>query len=255
MLDLVGAGQHRLKIAVLVDQLSRRLHPDAGDAGHVVRRIAGQGLHVDHLVGADAEAFHHLGGSDIPVLHGVHHAHAIADQLHQVLVRRHDGHLGAGLDGQAGVSGNQVVGLESGHLDAGDVEGAGRFAHQVELRNQFVRRRRPVGLVVGIDVVAEGAPPGVEDDGDVVGVGLLDQLYEHCGEAVDGVDGRAVGARHRRQGVEGAKQEPRAVDEEDVAGLIGARAQWSAASSAPSARTKVRLQYGQTISGWSPKFR
>src|SRR3546814_1822653 len=44
--------------------------------GHVVGGIAGQRLHVDHLVGRDAEFLHHLGRADAAVLHRVEHADA-----------------------------------------------------------------------------------------------------------------------------------------------------------------------------------
>ena len=44
--------QQRLEVAVLVDQLGGGLDADAGHARHVVDRVAGQRLHVDHLVRA-----------------------------------------------------------------------------------------------------------------------------------------------------------------------------------------------------------
>ena len=47
-----------------LDQLRRGLDADAGRAGHVVDRVAGQRLHVDHPVGADAELLEHLVGAD-----------------------------------------------------------------------------------------------------------------------------------------------------------------------------------------------
>ena len=62
----------------------------------------------------------------------------------------------------AGICGDQVVGLEARQLHLGDAEGLGRLADQRELRHQLGRRVRPVGLVVGIDLVAEGQPAGVE---------------------------------------------------------------------------------------------
>ena len=219
MLDLLGPRQHGLQVAVFGDQLGRRLDADAGDTGHVVGRIPGQGLHLDHLVGADAEFLHHLLGPDFAALHGVQHDHAVADQLHQVLVRRDDGDLGAGFLGLTGIGGDQVVGLEAVHVDAGDAEGRGRLADEGELGNQFVRRRRPVGLVFGIDVAAKGLAGAVEHHRHVVGVGIGDKLHHHAREAEDRIDRRPVGAGHRRQGMEGAEDETGTVDQEDVLGL------------------------------------
>ena len=221
LFDFPGPFEERLQIAVFVDQLRRRLDADAGNAGNVVGRIAGQGLHLDHLFGPDAEFFHHLVGADDLVLHGVHHDHPGADQLHHVLVARHDGDVGAGLDGQPGIGGDQVVGLEAVHVDTGDVQGPGGVTHQLELRDQVFRRRRTVGLVVGVDIVAEGLARTIEDDGDMVGVGVLDHFHQHPGEAIDGVDRGAVRPGHGcLDAVVGAENEARAVDQEYVFGLF-----------------------------------
>ena len=97
-----------------VDQLRRGLDADARHARHVVGGIAGQRLHVDHLVGRDAEFLEHLGRADRPILHRIEHCDAVADQLHQILVRRDDGDLGAPGRGLPGIGGDQVVGLEAG---------------------------------------------------------------------------------------------------------------------------------------------
>ena len=66
-----------------------------------------------------------------------------------------------------GIGGDEVVGLEAVLLDAGDVEGLHGVADQRELRDQLLRRRRPVRLVVLVDLVAERLLAGVEDDGQV----------------------------------------------------------------------------------------
>ena len=59
-----------------------------------------------------------------------------ADELHQILVGRDDGRVAARLAGQPRIGGDQVVGLEAFHLDAGQVEGARRLADQAELRDR-----------------------------------------------------------------------------------------------------------------------
>ena len=69
-----------------LDELRRGLDADAGRAGHVVDRVAGERLHVDHPVGADAELLDHLVRPDRLVLQGVEHLDAGGDELHQVLV-------------------------------------------------------------------------------------------------------------------------------------------------------------------------
>ena len=229
LLDLVGPRQDPFEIAVGVDQRGRRLDADARDAGHVVGGIAGERLDLDHLVGADAEFLGHLGGADRARADGIEHAHARTHELHHVLVGRDDDHLEAGLAGDARIGGDDVVGLEALDLDARDVEGAGGLADKRELRDQVLGRRRPVGLVIGVDVVAEAGPALVEDDREVPGVATLDdivhQLDEHVAKPGHGAGGRPVAAAQGGQRVIGAEDVARAVDQVDAARRrrIGAR--------------------------------
>ncbi len=107
----------------------------------------------------------------------------------------------------------------------GHVEGGGRLADQRELRLEVVGRLRPVGLVVRVHLVAEGMLRLVEDDRDVgrlhAGGGVLQQLPQHVAEAVDGAERQPVRlAGERRQGVVGAIDVGRAVDQEDVVAAL-----------------------------------
>ena len=215
LLDLRRPLQHRLEIAVGVDQLRRRLDPDPRDARHVVGRIPRQRLDIDHLVRPDAELLAHFPGADAAVTHRVHHGDGVRHQLHHILVRRHDGDLGALGLGFPRVGGDQIVGLVPLHLQARHVEGARRLADEFELGHQILGRVGPVGLVVGIDVVAKSPPRGVENDGEVIGLGVLQQLHQHVAEAEHRVGRRAVAPVHRRQCMIGAENVARSVDQED----------------------------------------
>ena len=73
---------------------------------------------------------------------------------------------------------------------------------------------------VGKTAIAEGLARTIEDNGNMFGFGVVDQLHHHLGETEDCVDWRAVGTGHRRQGVVGAENEARAVDQENVFGLF-----------------------------------
>ena len=226
LLDLAGAQQQRFQVAILDDQLGRGLDADAGYARHIVGGIAGQRLHFDHLRRRHAEFLDHFGNADAAVLHGVVHGHLVGDELHQVLVRRDDGGDRATLAGLAGVGRDQIVGLEAALLEAGQVEGAHGLADQRELRDQIVRRRRPVRLVIGIELVAEGDFRLVEHDRQmgraVVRRHVAQQLPQHVAEAEHGIDLQSVGfAIQRRQRVVGAEDIGRAVDQEDMVALGG----------------------------------
>ena len=202
------------------------LDADAGHARHVVGGIAGQRLHLDHLFRRHAEFLDHLGDADAAVLHGVVHGDAVGHELHQILVGGDDGRGRAALAGLAHIGRDQIVGLEAALLEAGQVEGAHRFADQRELRDQIVRRRRPVRLVVGIELVAEGDLRLVEHDGEmgrpVVLRHVAQQLPQHVAEAEHGVDLQAVGfAVQRRQRVIGAENVGGTVDQKDMVALGG----------------------------------
>ena len=127
-----------------------------GHAGHVVGAVAHQRLDVHHLFGRDAELLGHLRGGDPLVLHRIEHGDAVVHQLHEVLVGRDDDGLEALGRRLFRIGRDQVVGLVALKLDAGQVEGAGRLAHQGELRAQLLRRLVAVCLVFRVEVVAEG---------------------------------------------------------------------------------------------------
>ena len=225
LFDLAGAQEQGFQIAILDDELCCRLDADAGHARHIVARVADQRLDLDHLLGADAELLDHLGAADALVLHRVVHGDAVVHELHQVLVRRHDGRRRLRFAGEAGVGGDDVVGLESGLLQAGDVEGAHRLADQRELRDQIARDVRPLRLVFGIEIGAEGLFRLVEHHREVrrplLRLHVVEQLPQHVAEAEHGVDLQAVRlAGERRQRVVGAEDVARAVDQEDVVALF-----------------------------------
>ena len=227
LLDFGRAGQQRFEIAIFGDELGRRLDADAGDARHIVDRVARERLDVDDLVRRHAEFLQHLGLAHLAVLHRVIKGNAGADELHQVLVGGDDAAGGAGLHRLAGIGGDEVVRLVVLLLDAGDVEGAGGLADQAELRAEIGRRIRPLGLVLRVDVVAEGLGGVIEDHREVggllAGVGLLQELPQHVAEALDRADGKPVRlARQGRERVIGAENIPRAIDQiEMVSGLQG----------------------------------
>ena len=147
---------------------------------------------------------------------------------------------------------DQIVGLEAGLFQAGQVERAHRLADQRELRDQIVRRRRPVRLVVGIELVAERDLGLVEDDRQmrrpVILGHVAQQLPQHVAEAEHGIDLQPVGlAVQGRQRVIGAENVGGTVDQEDMVALawILWRGLW---------RQRVSRWLWGLISAW-PKFR
>ena len=184
-------------------------------------------MHVNHAVRGDAEFLEHLVRADELVFHRVQHADTIADQLHQVLVRTDDCHLTTGLAGAASKGGNDVIGLEPFGFDTGDVEGAGGIAGQRKLRPQVFGQFGAVGLVLRIDLVAEGFGGVIEDHRDMgrrvarlVAFEIAEQDVAEAGRT----DRQPVGfAGQRWQGMIGAKDVGRAVDQVQVVAFAESR--------------------------------
>ena len=123
------------------------------------------------------------------------------------------------------IGGDQVVGLIALHLHAGDAEGAGGIAHQRELRDQVFGRRRAVGLVFLVNLVAEGLLAGVEDHRQMGGLfgalHVLQQLPQHVAVAGHRADRQAVGlAGQGRQRVIGPEQIARTVHQIEMIPLF-----------------------------------
>ena len=169
LLDLAGALKQHVETAEHVQQLGGGLRSNPRNAGHIVHGVAGQSLQVDHLLRRDAPLLDDFRYADLPVLHRVVHRHARADQLHQILVGRYDGDVAARFLGQPRIGRDQIVRLIAFHLQTGQVEGARGLADEAELRDQVVGRRRAVGLVFGVELVAESPRRIVEDDSEMRG--------------------------------------------------------------------------------------
>ena len=223
LLDLSGAGEKRIEIAIFLNEQSGGFQPDPRGAGHVVDRVACERLHIHHAVGGDAEFLEHLIEPDALVLHRVEHIDAVADQLHQVLVGGDDRHRPPRLARTPGQGGDDVIGLIAVNLDARHVEGAGGGPGKGKLRAQVLRQFGAVGLVGGVDVVAEGLGTGVKDHRDMGGrlfAGMGQLAPEKVAKPRDRPHRHAVGfARQRRQRVIGAKDEGRSVDQMQVIAL------------------------------------
>ena len=148
-------GQHSLQIAMFEDQLRRGLWPHAGDARHIVDAIAHQCEHIAQPVWPDAELLDNMLGTEPPVIHRVVKVEARLDQLHQILVARHDCHRPPLRERGLGIARDNVVGFQPCFLDTGQAERAGRVADHRELGHQILRRGWALRLILVIQIVAE----------------------------------------------------------------------------------------------------
>ena len=211
LFDLAGTLQQGFQVAEFADQLGRGLDADARHARNIVDAVAGQGLDVHNLLGADAEFLEHLLGADRAILHRVEHVDPVSHQLHQVLVRGHHRDPPAGLMRQPRIGRDDVVGLESVHLDTGGADRSGRLADNRELWDQILGGVRTLSLVLGVDVVPETDPGCIEDYRQMVGLQIVDQPDQHIGEAEHRIDRRSIRPVHRRQRMIGPKNITRTI--------------------------------------------
>ena len=216
--DLVEAGQERIEVAELADQLGGGLLADPGHARDVVGRVALERLVVDHLVGAEPEALVDLRD----VVHdrvldarpGRHQPDPRRDQLEHVEVDGDDRRLEVVvrvelLDDRP----DDVVRLVAGHLVDRDAERLDHLADLGELVAQVVGHARPGRLVLGVLLVAEGLAGQVERDRDVVGLEVGQAAQDDAREAEDAVHEVALGRRQGREGEVSAVDEPVAVEQ------------------------------------------
>ena len=89
---------------------------------------------------------------------------------------------------------DEVVGLEAFLPQGRQPEAVDDLLDIGELHDQLFGHGGPVGLVVGKVAVPLGGPLGVEDQGQVMGLPLLDDLEEHVGHPVGGVGGKTLGS-------------------------------------------------------------
>jgi hypothetical protein len=221
-LDRRRGGDHPVQRAVLGQPLGRGLGSALVHADDVVHGIAHQRQHVHDQVRRHAEL---LGHRRIRVHaaagHGVDQGDAAAavgghpHQLGEVLVAGGDGHVDPGLGRPDGQGADHVVGLHPLHAQDVDAQRMHDPAHRLDLRAQLLRHRRAVGLVLGIQLVAEGPAGRVHHEGHVVRL-LLEGGPQHVDHAEQRAGGFAGGVGQRGQRVERAVQVAGTVDEDEA---------------------------------------
>ncbi len=221
LFDFACARQKRVEIAIFLNQLRGRLDPDTRHAGHIVDAVARQRLHVDDALRPDAEFLDYFLAANALVFHRVVERHAIAHELHQILIGRDDGGGSPRLGGKPCIGGDQIIRLVIFLLDRGDVEGANRIADEFKLRAQIFGRLGPVGFVFGIKPIPEGLGGMVENDRQMgrplARYRITQKLPQHVAEPGHGADRQAIGfARQRRKRVKSTENIARSIYKKHV---------------------------------------
>ena len=210
--DLVHVRENVLQGVVFFQQVAGRLGADQRHSGHVVGRVAYQGLIVDHLVRRHAPLLPQDLAVDDLVLADVVQLYVFGDKLPAVLVAADDDAPPAQFLGQPGDRGHDVVGLESLVGQQGDAEGLDHAMHVADLRHEVLVHLGPARLVLLVQRVAKGLARQVEGTEEEVGLFRFQQIEQVPRKPVDGIDRLAAGAGHVRDGVEDLVDQGMGVD-------------------------------------------
>jgi hypothetical protein len=196
---------------MLCDQLDGGLLADARHPGHVVRGVTHEGEDVSNAFGANAPLGQRLFGPQHfelgPALAQVVQPDVVGHQLQEVFVAADDEALEA-LGGQVQCDrADHVVRLDAGQLYGLNVVGVYELADVGHRLAEIVGHRLSVSLVLRVGLVPLGGALGVPDHGEVVGLGVVDQLGQRLREAEGG------------RGVEPARVRQRSADEREVAAI------------------------------------
>ena len=201
--------------AQALDQAQGGLLAHAGDAGDVVHLVAHEGEEIDDQLRAHAELLHHAVDVVEGVVHGVDQGDLVGDQLGHVLVAGGDQHRFALFAEDAREGADHVVRFHPFLDDQRQAHGADQVVQGLHLFTQIIGHGRAVGFVFLEQFVAEGLALGVENHRHVFRVVVLHQFAQHGGDSAHRPGGLAAGGGERRQGVKGAVQVGRAIDEDD----------------------------------------
>ena len=215
--------QHPLQRAILGDQLQRRLFAHARHAGNVVRRVAHQALHVDHLLRFEAVDLLNIFRRDPDgvrdALFRVENGRFFARELEGVPVAGDEHGLPALALALGGDGAQNVVRLVAGQLQNGQPHSDDQLADNGILGAQLVGHGLAGAFVVGVSLGAQRRRVHIEGHGQLFGLLLLDGLEQHHHKAMHRVGGCAVRRAHRRlKRMERAIHQAVAIQQNDFSG-------------------------------------
>ena len=195
-LELVGVRQQLFDAAVFGDELLRRLGADPRDAGHIVRGIAHQPQHVDHLVNPLdlplSEDFRHPQNLGlVAAAPRLVHKAPLGNELAVVLVGRDHVRrksLGLGLFSQRT---DHVVGLPPRLAQDRNVKRLAESEYVRQCLAQILGHGLALGFILFVLVVPVRGLRRVEDNGDMRRLALFDDGEQGVGK---GKNGRRVHA-------------------------------------------------------------
>ncbi len=123
-----------------------------------------------------------------------------SDELREILVARRDDDVDAVRRGLQSERADHVVGLDAVDAQLRKAERVDELPHRRDLRDEFVRHRCAMRLVLGVEIIAECPARRVNDERDVVGL-RLERRAQHIDHAEQGAGRLAAAVGQRRQRV------------------------------------------------------
>ena len=173
--NLLQHAINTVEVVVFLEKIDGRLGADPLHARDVVGAVAGESLEVHHLVGHHAELGHHAGfidqgrsaalgvGSAPHVEHG--DVPLVIHQLEQIPIPAEDAYAPARGGSTVGQGSQHVIGFVSRSQAEGELQAFAQDRLQlIQVLKEHLRGHIPMGLVVGIGLMAEGGLSGVEGD-------------------------------------------------------------------------------------------
>ena len=214
------SGEHTFQIAKFLNELGRGLRADTRHTRNIVDAVPHQRKDIANLLRPDAEFLDHLLGADALVFHRVEHIDARLDELHQVLVRRHDGHMPTRTTRRLGIACDHIVGLDIILLDHRQGKRTRGIADHRKLGTQILWRFGPMRLVQIVNLVAKRLRAFVEHDCHMrrtVGlVQVIGKLPQHRGITINRAHRLAANVGQGRQSVISAEDVRGTIDEVEM---------------------------------------
>ena len=200
--------------AVLRQPFHCGFRPDLGHTRHVVHAVTDQRQVIDDAFRRHAEFF--LDAIDIEdfVGHGVDQRDLCRYQLCDVLVAGGNHHAQTRLLGLPRQCADHVIGLDTADFQQRPAHRDNRLLQRTDLRCQLIGHGRTIGLVLGVEIIAEGFALGIEYAGAVFRRHILVQPAQHVKHAINGIGGFAAAVAQVADGMKRAVQIGRTVNEE-----------------------------------------
>ena len=218
--NVVGVGHQVVQITVLSQPFDGGFGATLGHARNIVHGVTHQGEVVHHLLWGNTELVLHTLTVHAGFGHGVDQGDMVADQLGHILVTGGNDHIHALAGGFRGQGANDIVRLHVGDNQQWQPHGADNLVDGGDLLAQVFRHRRTVGLVLLVQVVAEGLALGIEHHHHLGAREVLLQPSQHADHAFDGPGGVALTGGQGGQGMVGPEQVGGTVDEDNGRRLL-----------------------------------